>query len=180
MVVFLFLAAAGYAQAPPDVCKNPEISAFDFQIGEWLSENGKAAHRIAKTLDGCGIEEVWMTIEGKETARALKSFDNGSHAKNGEKRWYYTWTARGFHQLWEGRKEDGKWRFYRVWWLEGKPMLSRTYWEPLSGGQLARVVEQSVDDGKTWRPHVNEIFSKKTLITVSRHNLSIRSCVKRI
>ncbi|HKX82713.1 MAG TPA: hypothetical protein VJL58_00705 [Pyrinomonadaceae bacterium] len=162
-VVFLasiFFVSLNVCAQAVDLCADPEASAFDQQIGEWVSADGKKIHEISRTLEGCGVQEVWKT-NGKETARALKSFDGGSHDKNGEKRWYYTWTGRGYHQLWQGRKQNGRWLFYREWWLQGKPMLSRTYWNFLPEGKLERVVEQSLDAGMTWRPHVSETFTKR-------------------
>lgn len=155
------MAASVFAQAPDDACKNSEVRAFDFQIGVWQSEDGKQVHEIRKTLDGCAIQEIWKT-DGAETAYGFKSFDNGSHDKNGEKKWIYSWFAKGFHQRWTGRKENDQWRFYREWWSGGEAILSRTYWTPLADGSaLERVVEQSRDGGKTWRLHVKNRFVKK-------------------
>lgn len=160
-ILGLFLAVPVFAQQPENPCENPEIKAFDFQIGVWQSEDGKQIHEIHKTLDGCAIREIWKN-DGKEFALAFKSFDNGSHTKTGEKKWFYSWLAQGFHQLWEGRKENGQWRFYRVWWLNNKEMISRTYWNKISGDTLERIVEQSLDGGKTWRLHVKDKFAKLT------------------
>ena len=159
-VLILFLAVSADAQQPANPCENPETKAFDFQVGVWQSEDGKQIHEVRKTLDGCAIEETWKT-EGKKSAFGFKSFDNGNHHKTGEKKWFYSWFAPGFHQLWEGRKENGQWRFYREWWLKGEAILSRTYWNQLPGGSLERIVEQSRDGGQTWRPHVKHKFIKK-------------------
>jgi len=160
LALSLWLAGSILAQTPDDPCKNAEIKAFDFQIGVWQTEDGKQVHEIRKSLDGCAIHETWKT-DGKETAFGFKSFDNGNHDKTGEKKWFYSWAAKGFHQLWTGRKENGQWRFYREWWLNGEAVLSRTYWTPLEGGSLERIVEQSRDGGKTWRMHVRHKFLRK-------------------
>ncbi len=89
-------------------------------------------------------------------ATALKSYDKGSQ------RWYLTWVSYSLiHQLWEGRKESGQWRFYREWKLEGQPILSRTYWTALTNDQIERIVEQSRNAGKTWRLHVKQVFQRK-------------------
>ena len=160
LILSLLLAVSVSAQPPANPCDHAEVKAFDFQIGVWQSEDGKQIHEIRKTLDGCAIQEIWKT-DGAETAFGFKSFDNGNHHKTGEKKWFYSWFAKGFHQLWEGRKENGQWRFYREWWLNGEAILSRTYWTPLEGGALERIVEQSRDGGKTWRPHVKHKFVRK-------------------
>jgi hypothetical protein len=160
LISSLFLVVSVLAQTPANFCESPETKAFDFQIGIWQSEDGKQIHEIRKTLDNCAIRETWKT-DGKESAYGFKSFDNGLHDKNGEKKWFYSWFAPGFHQLWEGRRENGQWRFYREWWLNGEPIISRTYWNSLSDESLERIVEQSRDGGKTWRIHVKHKFVKK-------------------
>lgn len=141
-------------------CENSEIKAFDFQIGIWQTEDGKETHEIKKILDDCAIQEIWKT-GGKENAIAVKSFDLGKHNAKGEQKWFYSWIAAGFHQLWEGRKENGQWRFYREWFWEGQTILSRTYWNQLPDGGIERIVEQSRDGGKTWKPHVKVKFVRK-------------------
>lgn len=171
LILLSFLAVSAFAQTPP--CENPESKAFDWQIGVWKSEDGKQIHEIEKVIDGCIILETWKT-EGKEMAVALKSFDNGNHHKTGDKKWFYSWSAKGFHQLWEGRKEDGVWRFYRNWFSGGEAVLSRTFWTQISADKLERYVEQSRDEGKTWKPHVKEIFIRKTSPSLSvRHAHSL-------
>ncbi len=141
-------------------CTSLEAKAFDFQIGVWQQVDGNQVHEIKKVLDGCAIWEIWKEGE-TDYAVALKSCDEGRH-RDGKQRWFYSWVASGYHQLWEGRKEEGQWRFYREWMREGQPILSRTYWTPISENSLERIVERSRDGGKTWSPHVKERFIRKT------------------
>lgn len=140
-------------------CNSPDAREFDWQIGIWKSEDGKQVHEIKKTVDSSVIQEIWKT-DNKETALAFKSFDDGKHNKTGEKKWLYSWVANGFHQLWEGRKENGNLRFYRNWFLNNEPVLSRTYWLKIYDNKLERIVEQSRDEGKTWKPHVRDVFNR--------------------
>ncbi len=167
LILLAFLTVSAFGQTPP--CENPESKSFDWQIGVWQSEDGKQTHEIKKLIEGCIIQETWKT-EGKETAVALKSFDDGRHNKTGDKKWFYSWAAKGFHQLWEGRKEDGGWRFYRNWVFNGEAVLSRTFWTQISGDKLQRIVEQSRDEGKTWKPWVRDVFIRKTSPTLSVRN----------
>lgn len=146
---------------PANPCEADEAKAFDFQIGAWQAKDGKEVHEIRKVLGGCGIEEVWKNDGVTESAIALKSLDAGRHNATGEQKWFYSWAAPGFHQLWEGRKENGQWRFYRNWFNQGQPIISRTYWNQLPDGSLDRIVEQSRDNGKTWTPWVKANFVKK-------------------
>ena len=152
----LELNAAGQG---PHACVSPEGNAFDFQIGVWREAGGEQVHEIRKALGGCALEEIWKEGEAIH-ALALKSCDHGAH-RDGKHRWFYSWVAPGYHQLWEGRNEEGQWRFYREWRRDGQPMLSRTYWTPIAANTLERIVEQSRDGGKTWTPHVRQRFTRE-------------------
>ncbi|MEW6125839.1 MAG: kelch repeat-containing protein [Acidobacteriota bacterium] len=158
LVLLFTVSVLGQQTVPP--CENPESNAFDWQIGVWQSDGGKQVHEVKKVSDGCVVQEIWRR-DGKDYAIALKSFDDGRHNKTGEKKWFYSWTAAGFHQLWEGRKENVQWRFYREWFFNGEKVLSRTYWTQVAADKLERIVEQSRDDGKTWRSHVKNSFIRK-------------------
>ncbi len=149
----------------PDPCNNPAARAFDWQLGTWQSEDGRQVHEIRFVAGNCVIQETWKT-DGKETAVALKSFDGGRHDRTGAKKWLYSWTALDLHQLWEGRDEAGQWRFYRRWYREGQPVLSRTYWNAIDADRLVRIVEQSTDDGLTWKPWVSDPFVRLPELSV--------------
>jgi C-terminal processing protease CtpA/Prc len=149
LVVFLIFpvttAVCQRASSRVNACQSPEVTAFDFQVGIWQEVNDASVHEVKKILGGCVIQENW-TGGSLNDAVALKSYDKGTQ------RWYLSWVSSALiHQLWEGRKDSGHWRFYREWVLDGKPMLSRTYWTPLANDRLERIVEQSQDGGKTWR-----------------------------
>lgn len=159
LIFILLFAGFSFAQ-DINPCANIEIKAFDFQIGVWQNKNGTSQHEIKKILGGCGIQEIWKK-DGLENAFALKTFDSGRHNANGEQKWFYSWTAAGFHQIWEGRKEEGQWRFYREWINEGQKVLSRTYWNLLPDSSIDRIVEQSLDGGKSWKLHFKENFTRK-------------------
>ena len=161
LVFILILSTIGFAQQSVPPCETPEAKAFDWQIGTWESEDGKQVHEIKKIIDDCIIVETWKT-EGNQTAFGVKSFDNGNHHKTGAKKRFYSWMAKGFHQLWEGRLEDGQWRFYRQWFSSGEAVLSRTYWTQISADKLERIVEQSRDEGKSWKPWVKNLFLRKS------------------
>lgn len=138
-----------------NVCETGDAKEFDFQIGAWVTRDGRETHLIEKFLDGCAIRETW-TREGKQYAAGVKSYDKTRRA------WLYSWIGKDFyHQLWTGRRENGEWLFYREWTDQGQAVLSRTWWGRLPDGSIDRIVEQSRDAGKTWKPHVKVNFVRK-------------------
>ena len=157
-VFLIFTVTPAFCQQPSsrvDPCQSPEVSAFDFQVGIWQEVDGASVHEVKKILGSCVIQENW-TGGSLNDAVALKSHDKGTQ------RWYLSWVSSALiHQLWEGRKEAGQWRFYRDWVLDGKPMVSLTYWSPVANDRLERIVEQSQDGGKTWLLHVRAVYQRK-------------------
>lgn len=134
-----------------DDCNAKELKEFDFLLGDWKQKENSGTLQITKILDGCGIQEVWE-LEGFN-AVLLRTYDSKT------KKWYLTFTAHDLvPQVWEGRKENGVWIFYRDWELNGKPRRSRTFWTKDADGSFTRFVEQLNDDGKTWRPHVKDSY----------------------
>lgn len=157
LVLLLFspaTASSRQSARQTNPCDSPEVKAFDFQIGVWKEEGGTGIHEVKKILGSCVIQENWKSKEG-DYAIALKSYDSRTGL------WRFSWVELGMnHQFWEGRKEEGQWRFYRRWKLDAENILSRTYWTMRGDGVLERIVEQSRDDGKSWRLHVKQLFRR--------------------
>jgi hypothetical protein len=154
ILVVLVLNVHGQ-QKTVNACETSEAKEFDFHIGTWKSRDGKETHLVEKFLDGCAIRETWTREDG-QFAAGVKSYDKTRAL------WLYSWVGKDFyHQLWVGRRENGEWRFYREWTSEGQAVLSRTWWSRLADGSIDRVVEQSRDQGKTWKPHVRVNFVRK-------------------
>ena len=151
LLLFIFVFSIP-ANAQED-CDAKELKEFDFLLGDWKQKDSSGKMQITKILDGCGIQEIWQ-LDGFN-AVLLRSYDNAT------KKWYLTFTAHNLvPQVWEGRKENGNWYFYRDWELNGKKRRSRTFWKSASGKEFERIVEQLNDDGKTWRLHVKAVYEK--------------------
>jgi hypothetical protein len=158
ILLIMILTGIAYGQqTKPETspCERAEAREFDFLVGDWVETNdANSKMSIQKILKGCAIQEFWGEPYG---AMLLRSYDAG------KQKWFLTFLAENLmqHQVWEGRKESGQWRFYREWTLNGEKILSRTYWNPLENG-FEKIVEQSRDDGKTWKPHAKQQFRRKT------------------
>jgi hypothetical protein len=150
-------------------CDTAQAKAFDFLLGEWRAAEGPGQMRIEKILRGCALRETWHDQRGESLL--LRSFDEA------RQKWFllFLMDDRLVHQSWEGRWEAGQWRFYREWVLDGQAVLSRTYWNPLANGGFEKVVEQSRDQGKTWRLHAKGVFYA-SLEEVSKRCGTARVC----
>ncbi|MCI0490807.1 MAG: hypothetical protein L0229_29800 [Blastocatellia bacterium] len=158
LAALLFLPAAiafgQQADNKTEPCQSPESKAFDFMLGEWQEPETGHSLKVKKILKGCAIQEFWS---GAFEAILLRSYDAA------RQKWFLTFLSDSpMHQVWEGRKENGQWRFYREWTLNGTPIISRTFWTLLSEGQMDKIVEQSRDNGKTWKLHDRASYRRRS------------------
>jgi hypothetical protein len=136
--------------SPPNPCAAPASRQFDFWAGSWTVKNpqGKIAgtNRIETILGGCALQENWSGAGGM-SGTSLNFYDPA------DGRW---------HQLWV----DGSGTILRLagglvdhrMVLEGETprktggaMRHRITWEPLTGGRVRQLWEQSSDGGQSWK-----------------------------
>jgi hypothetical protein len=141
--------SAPFAAAPR--CDGAEYRRLDFWVGEWdvTSPSGarEGTNVIAKTLDGCAIEETWRDANGGR-GTSVFYFDRARRA------WSQVWvTSDG---AWKEKREvaapPGAVRFEgQVARASGGAVRDRTTLTPLADGRVRQVIEQSADGGATWR-----------------------------
>ena len=149
-------AVASPQNAGQTLCPSGEIQALNFMAGEWKTTESPATlsgfvsgtSRTEIILNGCAIwEHRYEEQKGKElfdahviwgydvtTNRMLLFYvDDGSHA-----------------QLYEGRRENGSWAFYRERPGDGRQtvLIRVTYGQ--KGKGFTQTVERSTDQGHTW------------------------------
>jgi hypothetical protein len=144
LIVPILLAALGPVRAAdaPRPCSSPQHRQFDFWIGEWdvRTPDGKRAgtNRITGILGGCGLQENW-TGAGGTVGTSLNAYDTTRAL------WHQTWIdSSGSVLLLEGSFRGGKMI------LSGASNSDRITWEPLAGGDVRQLWEQSSDGGTTW------------------------------
>ncbi len=148
LILFAFTAPVA-----AQTCSTPGDGEFEYLVGEWNVSDSPGKITVKKILAGCGYFESWE-LEDFE-AVVVRTYDKGSG------NWSITFSANDLApQIWEGRLEAGTWQFYRDWSLDGESRRSRTSWRKLDPDRFERVVEQSTDSGKTWRPHVRSVYER--------------------
>ncbi len=140
------------------LCPADEARKFDYMVGNWTTSESPTpadgpttgTSRTERILNGCGIwEHRYVEQKGKEV------FD--AHVV-----WGYDATTKGMllfyiddaahTQLYEGKRENGGWAFYRQRPGEkgGTILIRVTYAQ--KGKGFTQTVERSKDQGKTWEP----------------------------
>ena len=159
VILCAFAATPALAQpAPP--CHSPPAAAFDHMLGEWFGVQytyqggdttlvGTTELRVEKTLDGCVHEELMdiHMVDGAHLFNAigLRSYDVF------EERWRFTEVDdRGRHLTFEGRADDGTWRFYIERERDGRVYLLRLSYPSVDADHFQQVFERSYDAGATW------------------------------
>jgi hypothetical protein len=158
LALFLLLALLPCPSAAQERggCRSDSTYArLDFWLGEWrvtVNDTLDGTDRITRILDGCAVREEWTDIDGGK----------------GESLFYYQRATGQWKQVWVteyaalpgGLKEkrlvarfgDGGLRFQGEIPLgDGRSILDRTTLTPLPDGTVHQVIEQSRDEGKTWR-----------------------------
>jgi hypothetical protein len=149
VTILLALQRPALAADPPRPCGAPQHHQFDFWIGEWdvRTPDGKLAgtNRITGILGGCGLRESW-TGAGGTTGTSLNAYD----AARGL--WHQTWIdSGGTVLLLEGSFRDGRMVLGGVTHpAGGAAKQDRITWEPLGGGDVRQLWEQSSDGGTSW------------------------------
>jgi hypothetical protein len=154
--------AAGAASASPPP-ENPcgagaEIRAFDYMLGDWTTSDlpapaGGTAFGASHTetiLGGCAIREHRHIEQAGKTlfnADVIWGYD----VTTKRMLLYYVDDA-SRTQLYEGRRENGRWEFYRDRPdKDGTIVTIRVSYAPAGNG-FTQTVHRSHDHGATWEP----------------------------
>ena len=145
----LVLLPSAFAADTRKACAAPQHRQFDFWIGEWdvRTPDGRLAgtNRITGILGGCGLQEDWIGAGGT-VGTSLNTYD----AVRGV--WHQIWIdSGGTVLLLDGAFHDGKMILSSgARPAKGGAPLDRITWEPLAGGDVRQIWEQSSDGGVRW------------------------------
>jgi len=147
--------------APPAGCTSAESRQLDFWVGHWSVSPKAAPQRkvatslIEKLYSGCAIRENWMPLHGG---------DGGSFSS-------YLPDKHGWQQLWVD--SSGAWANFAggwdghvmvlegVWPQPGHPQQkTRMSYRPLPDGTVEQSGVTSDDNGKTWQPGFDLIYTR--------------------
>jgi hypothetical protein len=134
------VAAGGAVAQSPKPCTEPQVTEFDFWIGDWdvYRADGKLAgtNRIAR-IYGCVLHEAWTTPSGGG-GQSFSRFD----PKRGV--WHQTWVdSYGTLLLIEGGLRDGA-------MVLTDASGNEISWRKQADGTVRQHWRATKDGGKTW------------------------------
>ncbi len=164
----IIMAMQQPASQPVQGCTIPQMSQFDFWVGEWnvypngkepKKENQVAHSRIEKLYGGCAIRENWMPFKGPGGG-SLNSYDPDTG------RWHQTWvgSSLGRVEFTGGAAPDGRMVLTGFWKHVGGPgkhALIRMTYTRQQDGSVRQHGEASADNGLTWTNSFDFIYRKR-------------------
>jgi hypothetical protein len=152
------------AGPPASPCAKQSFREFDFWVGEWevRTDDGKIAgeNRITSEENGCAIVEHWRSAAGG-TGQSLNYFDPAAN------RWKQEWVGVGVILHMEGGLRNGAMIMEGPLQYLGENRVTRLRgtWTPLADGRVRQLFEESVDDGKTWKPWFDGYYTRRSRST---------------
>lgn len=154
-------ASAQQQSAGARPCRDSQAyRQLDFWVGEWevFGPKGKAvgASSVQLILGDCVVFENWTGAAGY-TGKSFNVYDART------RKWKQTWVDdRGGMLEFTGEFKDGAMRYTgESVAQDGKPLMDRLTFFPLSEGRVRQLWEQSADKGKTWNTVFDGTYVRK-------------------
>ena len=137
------------AEKSSSPCDQPEVTQFDFWVGEWyVFSNDKLVGRneIKRILGGCTLIEKYTAAGGKFAGRSFSYFE----PEDG--RWHQVWVDdSGTRMHLTGGYADGRMVMSGDRLKNGETVTDRISWTDNSDGTVRQLWELSEDGGKSWQ-----------------------------
>lgn len=150
------------AQVRTDTSTARDRAAFDFLVGTWTvvsrtDAKGDApladeTYTFSKGLNGVMIAGNWRFNRGTPTAPDYADAVYYSGYDTRTRAWSFYYISPQSAQYWPGAATDGRWVFTRPFTLGDTAFIQRQWWERIDERTIDRHIDNSPDNGKTWRP----------------------------
>lgn len=133
------------------------LAVLDFWIGRWSvrTRDGEPAgtNDVERVLGGYAVLEHWRSIAGEE-GKSFFYFDRSAGT------WKQVWAMEGYvKEKSLVAAEPGHVRFEGTAFVDGARFPDRTTLALLPGGDVAQLIEHSLDEGATWRTSFDAVYT---------------------
>lgn len=141
-------------------CRASVYRQLDFWVGEWEVHGPKGktagASSVQLILNNCVVFENWTGASGY-TGKSFNLYDAQT------RKWKQFWVDdRGGMLEFTGEFREGAMRYEgQSIAQDGKPVIDRLTFFPLSEGRVRQLWEQSADKGKTWNTVFDGTYVRK-------------------
>ena len=137
---------------------NPESRRFDFWVGEWTVHPASAptvaagTSSVQRVAGGCALLENWRAANGSE-GKSLNGYNKWT------KQWQQFWMGQG-GEITEFR--ESSWDGDKLVFMAKEPNAwQRLTFTPVDANTTRQTGESSKDQGKTWTPGYDLIYTRK-------------------
>ena len=132
------------------------LAVLDFWLGHWSVRSRDGGHagtdHVERVLDGWAVLEHWRSVTGEE-GKSLFYFDRSAGT------WKQVWVIEGYvkeKSLVSAR--PGCVRFEGRAFVDDATFPDRTTLTLLPGGEVAQLIEHSLDGGVTWKTSFDAVY----------------------
>ena len=162
LLFLLFLVFAAGAQNNPKPCSAPEVSQFDFWLGQWnafSADTLTATNTITKVMDGCTVQENFESPKSNYTGKSWSVYNPKIQL------WQQTWVDnQGGYIALTGSFENNKMTLSTAprTIKNGKEIIEQMVFYNIGPDQFDWDWKASMDNGTTWKVnwHIHYVRKK--------------------
>lgn len=159
ILLSLFVSSIVSAQDTKPFTPEGEATYFNFWKGTWVvvkednTLDTTSWFKIKEAVHPSSFIEEWHFSNGMNSM-AIRSWDKTNN------KWGFVWVSdNGLYQVWDSKKADNAWYFYRQFTINGDTYLSRQGFIPQPDGTVLRISEKTYDE-KTWELRFKQRLKK--------------------
>jgi hypothetical protein len=150
IAVFMVINCFAQATPPPNPCKDPAVSQFDFWVGNWeltWADSLHGTNHVERIMDGCTVQENFNDPQMKFSGKSWSVYSVP------RKQWQQTWVDNngGYIVLFGGMQGDSMVLSTPMRETPKGKITSRMVYYNIKKDSFDWSWEASMDGGMTWK-----------------------------